>query len=110
MDKYRVFFHTSNCKSVSSPYSYRAGTISKLKCGVVQVTRTILNSLVGETQRINTVLHGSYLNSAGLLLYTKINALQWEDAKTGKCLEAIASCAAHKKLGPIFMMQANYID
>ena len=55
-------------------------------------------------------MHGSYLNSAGLLLYTKINALQWEDAKTGKCLEAIASCAAHKKLGPIFMMQANYID
>ena len=27
MDKYRVFIHTSNCKSVSSLYSYRARTI-----------------------------------------------------------------------------------
>ena len=30
LDKYRVFFHTSNCKSVSSHYSYRARTICQL--------------------------------------------------------------------------------
>ena len=30
LDKYRVFFHTSNCKTISSPYSYCAPTILKI--------------------------------------------------------------------------------
>ena len=41
MDKYRVLIHTSNCKSVSSPYSYRAQTLvcncSKFCCTLLYV-------------------------------------------------------------------------
>ena len=50
LDKYRIFFHTSNCKSVLSPYVYRARIIhpSQQYFSHVGMSLPVLNQFYGE--------------------------------------------------------------